>query len=177
MARMLSPEEMEDVRLTEIGEAQRRAARARNSALQASEGQVKLYHPNKDALKYGPGNEQTDGPGTTDRLIVFGELEPGVAIVRADHPLLPGLLRRVSGIVVMEPGEVPGRTYACELCDEEFPTKRGAQNHRKAAHPAPPEPKAKPKAAPHPVAKPRAARPVVEPDEDVPEQADEDPSE
>lgn len=174
MARVLSPEEMEDVRLTEIGEAQRRAARARTSVLQAGEGQLKLYHPSKDALKFGPGSETRDPEGS-DNLIVFGQLEPGVAIIRADHPLLPALLRRHSGIQVLEAGEIPGRSYACELCDAEFPTKRGMQNHRKSAHPAPPEHRASP-VRPAPAAKPRRAAP--EPEDAITEQADtEDSSE
>lgn len=168
MSRILTPEEMEDVRLTEIGEAQRRASRARTSVLQAGEGQLKLYHPSKDALKFGGGSETRDPEGS-DNLIVFGQLEPGVAIVRADHPLLPALLRRHSGIQVLEAGEIPGRSYACELCDAEFPTKRGMQNHRKSAHPAPPEHRASPV---RPAAKPRRAAREDPEDDDVPEQAD-----
>lgn len=177
MARMLSPEEMEDVRLTEIADAQRRAARAANSALQAQEGQVKLYDPHHDSLKFGSGNRGADGPTSSKSMIVFGELEAGVAIVAADHPLLPRLLRRHPGIVVMEPGEVMGRTYACELCDGEYPTKRGLANHRKSAHPAPPEPKAfAAKAAPpRPVAKPRRPAPTPDlPDAPEADEADEE---
>lgn len=138
MTRTLSPEELEEVRLTEL-QQQVKAADRQRTAQQAGDGMVKLYHPTKDGLQYGPGTAQQDGT-ESDRLIVFGQLEPGVAIVRADHPLLPGLLRAYPGIKVMEPGEVLGRTYACETCDREFATKRGLSNHRKDEHPAPPAP-------------------------------------
>lgn len=140
MTRTYSPEELEDVRLTEMANASAKAKRGQ-TAEQAQEGQLKLYHPHLDALKFGRGDMLASGPETTDEMIVFGNLEPGVAIVRAGHPLLPALLRRHSGIKVMEPGEVPGRTYVCDHCDKEWTTKRSLANHRKADHPAPPETK------------------------------------
>ena len=134
MPRILSPEELEDVRTTELASAAS-AARRGQTALQAHEGQLKLYHPRLDNLKYGPGDMLSTDPEGSDRLIVFGMLEPGVAIVRADHPLLPALLKSYPGIKVMEPGEEPGRTYVCDLDDTEWTTKRALTNHRKAAHP------------------------------------------
>lgn len=132
MPRDYSPEELETVRLTELQEAAKGSPiqRAAATTMQPQEGQVKLYDPEHEALKYGPGS----GPETTDQLIVFGMVEPHVAIVRADHPYLPGLLREFSSIVVLRPGEIPGRTYACDVCDEEFPSKALIATHRKEAH-------------------------------------------
>lgn len=137
MARTLTPAEMESVRETQQREAARAAARIR-TALQPPEGSVKLYDPHHDRLTFGQTTIGMNGPLTTDQLIVFGHLEPGVAIVRADHPLLPALRRRHPSIQVFEPGEEPGRTYACEVCDGEYRSKRALANHRKEAHPAPP---------------------------------------
>lgn len=133
MPRTLTPEELELVRETEA-QAARDAEKRSRTATQAQEGQLKLYHPRKDALVFGQASVVQNGPETTDQLIVFGSLEPGVAIVREGHPLLPALLRRHPSIVVMEPGEQPGRVYACPDCDEEFKTKRALKAHAKANH-------------------------------------------
>lgn len=134
MPRTLTPEELESVRLTEAAEALEAEKRAR-TALQPTEGQLKLYHPHKDSLTYGQVSLMQNGPETTDAMIVFGGVEPGVAIVRAGHPLLPGLLRRHPAIRVMEPGERLGGTYLCDAdgCDAEFDTKRALRSHR-ASH-------------------------------------------
>jgi hypothetical protein len=138
MPRSLTPEELEIVRETEALAAAEAAKRSR-TAMQATEGHLKLYHPKIDALKFGTVSELKNGPETTDDMIVFGGLEPGVAIVREGHPLLQKLLRRHPSIVVMEPGEVPGRLYACPDCDDEFKTKRALKAHAKA-HAAPRRP-------------------------------------
>lgn len=134
--RLLSPAEEESIRLTELAEAMKGTPqqRAAQTYMQPSEGQVKLYDPHHVALKYGPGS----GPVTHDQLIVFGNEEDHVAIVAADHPLLAGLLRSEPGIIVMKPGEKPGRVYSCEDCDAEFASKALLSAHRKQDHPAKP---------------------------------------
>lgn len=139
--RMLTAAEEESIRLTELAEAMKGTPqqRAAQTYMQPGEGQVKLYDPHHVSLKYGPGN----GPVTYADLIVFGNEEDNVAIVDADHPLLPKLLREYPGTIVMKPGEKPGRVYSCEDCDEEFASKALLSAHRREAHPAKP-----PKAAP-----------------------------
>lgn len=133
MPRSLTPEELETVRETEALAEMEAAKRAR-TAMQAKEGQVKLYDSKRDGLVYGQGSVGMNGPETTDAMIVFGAVEPGVAIVREGHPLLPGLLRRFPHIKVMEPGEQIGKVYACPDCDKEFSTKRAVKGHAKSAH-------------------------------------------
>lgn len=157
MTRTYTEEELESVRLQQLADQAQAADRARTS-LQPAEGQVKLYHPGIDALRFGPGSPSTSGPVTTDDLIQFGQLEPGVAIVDADHPLLPLLLKRHPKIIVLEPGEVIGRTYACEDCDKEFTTKRKLKAHRASAHRPPAEP-VKPAPAPRRAQQQAAASP------------------
>lgn len=129
--RTYTAEELESVRLTELAADHRSPQeKAAASWMQPQEGQVKLYHPTYAGYRFGPGS----GPETTDEMIVFGTFEPNVAIVRADHPLLPGLLKQDPSVVVLRPGEKPGRTYACESCDEEFPSKALVAAHRREAH-------------------------------------------
>lgn len=130
--RTYSEEELEAVRLTEAAVDRRPPeVRAAEAGMEPAAGEVKLYHPDYEGLRFGPGS----GPETTDQQIVFGGIVPHVAIVRADHPLLAALLRSEPAIVVMKPGEKPGRTYACEDCDEEFKSKALLSDHRRAAHP------------------------------------------
>lgn len=135
--RTYSEEELEAVRLAEAA-VDRRApdVRAAEAGMAPAEGQVKLYHPEYEGLKFGPGS----GPETTDQLIVFGSVVPHVAIVRADHPLLAALLRAEPSVVVLRPGEKPGRTYACEDCDGEFKSKALLSDHRREAHARKPRP-------------------------------------
>lgn len=148
MPRQYTPEELEEVREAEEREAARLRHRAENiTSMSAKDGEVKLFDPKKDRWSYGSGSTKLRGPGQHPDLIQFGELVPGVAIVPADHPLLPALLRRRPDITVLEPGEEIGRTYVCEVCDREFQSKRSLANHRKSAHPAPPAPKAAPRPA------------------------------
>lgn len=129
--RVYTPEELEAVRMTELLEDRRPPeVKAAATSLQAHEGEVKLYHPTSAGLHFGPGS----GPETNREQIVFGMVEPHVAIVPADHPLLPELLRQESSVVVLRFGEVPGRTYACESCDGEFPSKATLSSHRREAH-------------------------------------------
>lgn len=129
--RVYTPEELESVRMTELLVDRRPPEqKAAETSLQPREGQVKLYHPGFEGLKFGPGS----GPETHRELIVFGMVEPHVAIVDADHPLLPALLKQEPGVVVLRPGEIPGRTYACETCDGEFPSKATLSAHRREAH-------------------------------------------
>lgn len=131
MSRDYSPEELESVRLAELAVDRRTPEqKAAATSLKPQEGQVKLYNPDSEGLKFGPGS----GPETYDDLIVFGNVEPGVAIVRADHPLLPKLLKSEPRIVVLMPGEVPGRLYACDKCDAEFKSKALMAAHRREAH-------------------------------------------
>ena len=136
--RQLSDEELEAVRLTELANPENIVPRLRagRTHLQPQEGQVKLYCPEHEACSFGPGDSRS-GP-SSDRLIQFGEVEAHVAIVRADHPLLVdrvhGILRYKPGIVVLEPGETPGRTYACVDCDREFESKRALKAHVRAEH-------------------------------------------
>ena len=155
MPRTYTEDELEAVRLQQLADQAQAADRAR-TALQPQEGQVKLYHPGVDSLKFGPGTQMLAGPDTTPDLIQFGQVEPGVAIVAADHPLLPTLLKRHPSIIVLEPGEVIGRTYACEDCDKEFTTKRKLKAHRASAH----RPAEEPRPAPAPR---RAAQQQAEP--------------
>jgi hypothetical protein len=133
MPRAYTADELESVRMQEAADAVAAAERAR-TAQQPAEGQIKLYHPTRDALKFGTGSMTQNGDQTTDQMIVFGHLEPGVAIVRVGHPLLPALLRRHPGIVVMEPGEVLGKSYLCDDCDQEFTTRRSLRAHRTTDH-------------------------------------------
>lgn len=133
MPRSLTPEELESVREAETLAAVAAEKRAR-TAQQAQEGQLKLYDAKHDALTFGPGSVRVNGPETTDNMIVFGHVEPGVAIVREGHPLLPALLRRYPHVKVMEPGEQIGKVYACPDCDKEFTTKRAVKGHAKSAH-------------------------------------------
>lgn len=129
--RTYSEEEMEAVRLTEAAIDRRPPeVKASEAGMAPSEGEVKLYHPESAGLHFGPGS----GPETTDQQIVFGTIVPHVAIIRADHPLLPALLRSEPSIVVLRPGEKPGRTYACEDCDGEFKSKALLSDHRREAH-------------------------------------------
>lgn len=131
-ARQLSDEELEIVRMTEAAVDRRPAAvRASETHLKPIEGQVKLYCPEHRNCSFGPGNSTA---GTTHDLIQFGEVEDHVAIVPVDHPLLPLLRKRKPGVVVLEPGEEYGKTYACDRCDAEFPSKRALGIHRKDAH-------------------------------------------
>ena len=157
MPRTYTEEELESVRLQQIADQAQAQDRAR-TALQPGEGQLKLYHPGLDSLKFGPGTQMLSGPDTTPDLIQFGQVEPGVAIVAADHPLLPALLKRHPKIIVLEPGEVIGRTYACEDCDKEFTTKRKLKAHRASAH----RPAKEPEPAPTPRASQKQAAPSSE---------------
>lgn len=131
-ARQLSDEELEAVRLTEAA-VDRRPPEVKASAtfLKPGTGQLKLYCPEHRACSFGPG---TASSGNPDTLIRFGEVEEHVAIIRADHPLLPMLRAQKPGVVVLEPGEEYGKTYACDKCDAEFPSKRALTQHRQAAH-------------------------------------------
>lgn len=186
MARMLTSEEMESVRLTEAARDKRTPLeKAAATTLQPTEGMVKLYDPRYTNYKYG----SDVGSRPSDNLIVFGTVEPHVAIVRADHQLLPALLKKRGNLVVLRPGEKPGRTYACEVCDAEFPSKARLSTHRAEAH-APAEeerPAPKPRTAPRPVAKgkgaPKAPPPgssvedADEAEEDQPDEADDDQAE
>lgn len=169
MSRTYSPEELEAVRLQNLADAAEAADRAR-TVLQPPPGHVKLYDPRRDNLRFGSGSPSFAGPDTTPDLIQFGQIEPGVAIVPADHPLLPALRKRYPKILVMEPGEVIGKLYACEDCDKEFTTKARLRAHRQAEHRPAPEAKAAPaKAAPRPASRPapaRAAEPVEPPLDD-----------
>lgn len=129
--RIYSEEELEAVRLAEAAVDRRPPeVRAHEAGMSPAAGEVKLYHPESAGLHFGPGS----GPETTDQQIVFGTVVPHVAIVRSDHPLLPALLRSEPSIVVLRPGEKPGRTYACEDCDEEFKSKALLSDHRRSAH-------------------------------------------
>lgn len=129
--RTYTPEELEAVRMTELLEDRRPPeVKAAATNLQAHEGEVKLYHPGYEGLKFGKGS----GSETNHELIVFGMVEPHVAIVPADHPLLPELLRQEPSVVVLRYGEIPGRTYACDTCDGEFPSKAMLSAHRREAH-------------------------------------------
>ena len=131
--RNLTDEELESVRLTELAEAPTRDPRvaAGRTYLQANDGQLKLYCPRHETCSFGPGDARG---GTTDRLIQFGEAEAHVAIVSAMHPLLADLRKRKPYVVVLEPGEQPGRIYTCEDCDKEFATKRELKAHRAGGH-------------------------------------------
>ncbi len=168
MARTLSPQELEDVRLNELAQDRRPPlVRAGETVLQPHEGQLKLYDPKRTNLKYGPGNEfmAPEDRGGLNGLIVFGEVEEHVAIVPADHPLLPKLRREMPWVVVLEPGEQPGRVYSCETCDQEFPSKRALNQHRAEAHPSPKAAvESPPAAAPkHRPTVPRPAPPQAKP--------------
>ena len=158
MPRTLTPEELEIVRETEAKRDKRPpAVRAGDTTLQAGPGHVKLFDPKGRAIKFGTGTMSQNGPFTTDTMIVLGSIEPGVAIVRADHPLLEKFRRRYPEVVVLEEGEQPGKSWACDECDQEFRTKARLRAHRQSAHR--PEPAEKPKAAaaPRPVARGAAA--------------------
>ena len=157
MPRDYTEEELEAVRLQQLADQAQAQDRAK-TVLQPGEGQVKLYHPGMDSLKFGPGTQMISGPDTTPDLIQFGQVEPGVAIVAADHPLLPALLKRHPKIIVLEPGEVIGRTYACEDCDKEFTTKRKLRTHRASAHRPPVDEK--------PAPAPKRAQQQAEPSQD-----------
>lgn len=131
-ARTLTDEELETVRMTEAAVDRRPAAvKASETHLKPTDGQVKLYCPDHRHCSFGPGNSTA---GTTHDLIQFGEVEDHVAIVPADHPLLPRLRAQKPSVVVLEPGEEFGKVYSCERCDEDFPSKRALTQHRKAAH-------------------------------------------
>jgi len=172
MARTLSPEEMEDVRTNELASAAAAASRAR-TAQQPGKGFVKLYDPHHDAMTYGQVSRSQNGPHTTDDLIVFGGVEAGVAIVRADHPLLPALRRRYPGIKVMEPGEALGQTYACPECDATFTTKRSFKAHF-TDHAAPPSAPADATLPARKAPRPRVAQEVT-PEELADDQAETSP--
>ena len=140
MVRTLSPQELEDVRLTEAAVDRRPApVKAAGTALKPPEGFVKLYDERRSNLKFGDASQQLVGD-QSDHLIVFGMVEAHVAIVREGHPLIPALMRRHPHIVMLRHDEEPGRVYNCEACDDDFPSKRALTIHRKDVH-APPDEK------------------------------------
>lgn len=132
MPRQLSDEELEAVRLTEAAVDRRPLkVRASDTHLKPQDGQLKLYCPRHEGCSFGPGTQRS---GDKQTLIQFGEVEPHVAIVPADHPLLSALRARKSYVVILEPGEEYGKVYTCEDCDREFPTKRDLKAHRAGGH-------------------------------------------
>jgi hypothetical protein len=79
----------------------------RRSVLATPHDSVKLYNPDAAGLKYGEGGALESGGERPN--IVFGEVEPHFAIVRADHPYLDpdsnvSIWRRNGHIVLVEVG-------------------------------------------------------------------------
>lgn len=77
--------------------------RIRRSVQKTPEGYVKLFDPGKDHLSYGQASTLENQSGN----IQFGEVEPGFAVVRGDHPALNlddewCLFRRERRIILVE---------------------------------------------------------------------------
>jgi hypothetical protein len=152
MTRTLTPSELESVRLTEAAVDRRPPlVKAASTVLKPREGYVKLYDPLKSNRKFG-GASRMSVVGESDELIIFGGVEPHVAIVREGHPLIGPLMKRHPQIVMLRHDEEPGKVYTCDICDAEVPSKRALGLHRKEVHAPPEEDPAPKKQAPTPAA-------------------------
>lgn len=130
MTDTLTPEQVAEFSQAEEAakaiEAREFAAAAEGGSM-PDEDSVKLWHPEYTSLVFGPGrNNADDDP---DSFIAFGGkagLEPHVAVVRQDHPLLKDLLAAYPNIQVLETAK---RVYLCPYDDREFTTKFALKGH------------------------------------------------
>ena len=53
----------------------------------------------------------------------------GYCIAKADHPLIPDLMRRYPQVEIVESNTEP-EAFVCEVCEKEYKTKRGLLNHK-----------------------------------------------
>lgn len=131
--------------VAELTEAERAAAALREQELAAAESggsmpdekSVKLWHPDYEGFAYGPGRANADGEDPSS-YIQFGPkagLEPHVAVVPEDHPLLDQMLREYPQIKVLEAVQ---RVYLCPYDDQEFKTKFALKGHM-GSHKSKPE--------------------------------------
>jgi hypothetical protein len=96
----------------------------RRSVLATPHDSVKLYNPDAAGLKYGEGGAlESGGPSPN---IVFGEVEPHFAIVRADHPYLDpdsakSIWRRNGHVVLVEVGSDVTNAKRVVVNDEAVP--------------------------------------------------------
>lgn len=118
-----------------LSEGEALAASA-STTLVAPAGYKKLYDPDHEHLYYGPHGQHDSPPNVVGGNIEIGVIEPHVAIVPADHPLIEQFLRDHPHAIAVQPGEQPGKghIYVCDVDDKEFSTKEALQAHRRGAH-------------------------------------------